>query len=102
MSFGRIKTQADVIADQLIKKQVSTMIAVVREECEAEKQSSIKEYNAEVKGWTYDHLFIKVTDSDGYLTGRDNWRDFEVLVKELRDNAIVNGYRDIKINMTFV
>ena len=60
-----------------------------------------KHYNAEVTGSTYDHLFIRVTDNEGFLGGAGSWRHFEELIEELRIAARNNGYSGILVNMLF-
>lgn len=91
-----------VLNNPCIKQTIDNIAREETEKLEIEKKLLVKEYDAQVKGWTYDNLFIKVTDSDGFLTGRSNWKGFEELIQKLRDEAIASGYRDIKVNMTFV
>ena len=100
---NRIVTQmiGQVINNPCIKDAIDNIAKEERKKLETEKTLCTKEFNVQVTGWTYDHLFIKVTDSDGYMTGCDSWRSFEELTKELRNKAIASGFRDIKVNMMF-
>lgn len=67
-----------------------------------EAKEMVKEYCAEADASTCNQFFIKVTGSNGFMTGCSNWRDFEELIRTLRKQAIAEGYMDIKVSMTFI
>ncbi len=72
-----------------------------KEEKETGTHDALKEYKAEVTGHRHDHLFIKITDDSGFMTGAGTWGQFEDIVRELRNNARKKGWNDIKVDMFF-
>lgn len=89
MSFGKMKTTVDEQLEKMVENKLSDL-----------RDAKNKIYKAEVKGNSFDHLFIKVTGEDGFLTGASTWNQFEDIVTDLRALAKKENC-DIKVTMIF-
>jgi len=62
---------------------------------------SAKKYIAEIKGHTYDNLFIKLKDEEGNIIGgASSWRQFEEITSKLREKAKLSG-NEIEVSLSF-